>query len=461
MVEIFFAFKLYKIHKIPFPFEILYLGNFYHLIMRIIYLLAVLVLAHTIGFSQAEEGIDKVISENILEHKSLYEYLHQHPELSFEEFKTAERMSLELENLGFELTRNVGGNGFVGLLRNGEGPVIMVRTDLDALPLEEKTGLPFASVNPGVMHACGHDMHMTVWLGTARVLTEMRESWKGTLMMVAQQAEEKSGGANAMIEDGLFTRFPVPDYALAYHVSAELEAGTVGYRPGAFLAGVNSVDIKVHGIGGHGAMPHSAVDPVVLASRMVLAFQTIPSREISPLQPAVVTVGSIHGGTVHNIIPDEVNMQLTVRYYKDEVYEEIIGGLKRISNGIAQSAGLPESLYPEVIPLNHVTPPVINDQHLTASAVESFGTALGKEKVLLVEPVTAGEDFSRYGRTEENIPIAMFWLGTVNSIEFETHLSEGTGLPGLHNPEFYPDFIPTYTAGVKGMSKVVLDLFRK
>jgi len=422
-------------------------------------MLAVLLLITAAGYTQEDKQLSERISGNIETHKALYEHLHQNPELSFKEFKTAEKLSGELESLGFEVTRNVGGNGFVGVMKNGKGPVIMFRTDLDALPLEEKTGLPFSSGNPGVMHACGHDMHMTVWLGTAKVLSDLKGSWKGTLMMVAQQAEEKSGGANAMIEDGLFKRFPTPDFGLAYHVSAEMEAGTIGYKPGPFMAGVNSVDIKVHGVGGHGAAPHSTVDPIVLASRMVLAFQTIPSREISPLKPSVVTVGSIHGGTVHNIIPDEVNMQLTVRYYEDEVYDGIIEGLKRISYGIAQSAGLPESQYPEVSPLNQITPPVSNDKNLTRHAVQSFSSILGEENVILVDPVTLGEDFSKYGRTEEDVPIAMFWLGTVNSSKFEVHLNQGVPLPGLHNPEFYPDFTPTYKTGVLGMSKAILDLF--
>ncbi|MFC2081550.1 M20 family metallopeptidase, partial [Bacteroidota bacterium] len=401
------------------------------------------------------------INQNIEKHEALYRHFHQNPELSFEEYNTAERLSTELETLGFEMSRNIGGNGFVGIMKNGEGPVIMIRTDLDALPLQEKTGLAFASRVPGVMHACGHDMHMTVWLGTAKVLSSMKDYWNGTLMMVAQQAEEKSGGSNAMIKDGLFKRFSVPDYALAYHVSAELKAGTIGFRPGAFLAGVNSVDITVHGVGGHGAMPHVAVDPIVLSARMIMAFQTIPSREINPLEPAVVTVGSIHGGTVHNIIPDEVKMQLTVRFYKDEVYASIVESLKRISSGIAASAGLPESLYPEVKPMEQFTPPLVNDEMLTMDAVNSFASILGEQNVIEVEPVTAGEDFARYGRTVEKVPIAMFWLGTVENTKFQEHVHNNVALPGLHNPGFYPDFEPTYKTGVSAMSKAALDLFNK
>jgi amidohydrolase len=422
-----------------------------------------------LGNAQLTERIEEEMDGNLEQHEGLYKDFHQFPELSFKEFKTSEKLSGELEKLGFKVTRKIGGNGFVGIMQNGTGPVIMIRTDLDALPLEEKTGLVYASkvIMPDadgtempVMHACGHDMHMTVWLGTAEILAALKDQWKGTLMMVAQQAEEKSGGADAMIADGLFTRFPRPDYAMAYHVSAELPAGSIGYRVGPFLAGVSSVDIAVHGIGGHGAMPHRTVDPVVLASRMVLAFQTIASREINPLKPAVVTVGSIHGGTVHNIIPDEVKMQLTVRYYDDDTYEHIISGLRRISNGIAESAGLPEKLYPEVSPLGQ-TPPVINDENLTLDAVASFRSVLGPDHVVEVEPVTAGEDFARYGRTDEKVPIAMFWLGTVSAESYIAYMEQDVALPGLHNPEFYPDFTPTYKTGVSAMAKATIDLFNK
>ncbi len=418
------------------------------------------------GYAQTNK---ELVNELLGEHFELYKHFHQNPELSYKETLTAMRLSEEVEKLGYEVTRNVGGNGFVGIMKNGEGPVVMIRTDMDALPLEEKTGLPFASkvimedsdgiVMP-VMHACGHDMHMSVWLGTATILAGIKDQWKGTLMIIAQQAEEKSGGASAMLEDGLFTRFLVPDYALAYHVSAEMEAGTIGFRSGPFLAGVSSVDITVYGVGGHGAMPHRAVDPVVLASRIVLALQTIPSREISPLEPAVVTVGSIHGGTVHNIIPDEVKMQLTVRYYNDAVYDQIISSLKRITAGIAQSAGLPEDKYPLVQVLGGVTPPLVNEDVLTNRAVTSFSNEIGKENVIEVMPVTAGEDFSRYGRTPEKVPIAMFWLGTVDPAAYKDHLENGTALPGLHNPHYYPSFDLSYTTGVRALSRAVLDLLQ-
>lgn len=416
---------------------------------------------YAVGINAQSSAPEKDIQGNLDWDEQLYRHFHANPELSFREVKTAQRLAGELGDLGFEIHRNVGGNGFVGLLKNGDGPVVMLRTDMDALPLQEKTGLEFASGVPGVMHACGHDMHMTVWLGTARVLADDRSAWKGTLMMVAQQAEEKSGGANAMIADGLFKKFPVPDYALAFHVNAELPAGTIGYREGPLMAGVNSVDIRVKGVGGHGAMPQNTVDPIVLASRMVLAFQTIPSREISPLKPAVVTVGSIHGGTVHNIIPDEVDLQLTVRFYEDDVYHQIINSLKRITAGIAASAGLPESMFPEVKPLDQLTPPLINDASLVKQGVESMSAVLGSENLIRTEPVTAGEDFARYGLTPENIPIAMFWLGAVAEQKYREHMEDGTVLPGLHSPEFYPDFRNTCLTGVRAMSKLVLDLFNK
>lgn len=429
--------------------------------MKRIFSLALCVITTICLYSQQESSIQEEISNNIEAHRALYMDLHRNPELSGKEFKTAARLSGELQKLGFKISRNIGGNGFVGILENGAGPVIMLRTDMDALPLQEKTGLEFASAVDGVMHACGHDMHMTMWLGTAKVLSGMKDSWSGTLMMIAQPAEEVGKGANAMISDGLFTRFPVPDYALAYHVNPELPAGTIGYRAGPFMAGVSSVDIIVHGVGGHGAMPHLAIDPIVLASRMVLAFQTIPSRLINPLEPAVVTVGSIHGGTVHNIIPDEVKMQLTIRYYCDAVYSAILESLRQISSGIASSAGLPESLYPEIHTLGQPTPSLINDEELTRMAVHSFSATLGEENVREVEPVTTGEDFSMYGRTPENIPVAMFWLGAVNPGRYKEHISKGIPVPHLHSPAFYPDFEPTYRTGVLGMSKVILDLFNQ
>ncbi|TNE36211.1 MAG: amidohydrolase, partial [Alphaproteobacteria bacterium] len=288
---------------------------------------------------------------------SFYKDLHQSPELSFEEVETSKKIAAQLEALGFDVTPEVGGLGVVGVFENGEGPTVLIRTDMDALPVEEKTGLSNASQVKGlnqtgdpvsVMHACGHDMHMTVFVGTARRLAALKDQWSGTLVMIGQPAEERGAGAKAMLEDGLFKRFPRPDYNLAFHVSPTLEAGNIGYVPGYGFANVDSVDIEVRGIGGHGAYPHMTKDPVVLASKIVLGLQTIVSREVSPMDPAVVTVGSIHGGTKNNVIPDSVRLQLTVRSYSDEVRQQLIDGIARVAEGEARAYGLPKDLMPIV-----------------------------------------------------------------------------------------------------------------
>jgi hippurate hydrolase len=427
------------------------------------------VLFHMTAVSQEplKSHISNFIEENMDQYEALYVDLHQTPELSFREFKTSDKMAGQLQNLGFEVTRNVGGNSLVGVLRNGDGPVVLLRTDMDALPIIEKTGLPYASrivyenengEKVGAMHACGHDIHMSVWVGTAQALLKFKDHWHGTLVMIAQQAEEQSGGANKMIESGIFHKFPVPDYALALHVDPELRSGTVGYSNGPSFAGVNSVDIRVFGSGGHGAYPHRTIDPVVIASRIVLDLQTIVSREISPLQPAVVTVGSIHGGTQHNIIPDEVDLQLTIRFYDDQVYGQIIDAIKRITSGIAASAGLPEDKYPQVAVTDQYTPPVINDKELTRQVISVMEKTLGPENVIEQDPLMAGEDFGKYGRTPEDIPIMMFMLGSVDPEKHEGHEKQGSPLPGLHSPMYAPDFRGAIKTGILVMSASVIDL---
>lgn len=418
--------------------------------------------------SVSVENLKDFIAKNMESYESLYLDLHQNPELSFHENRTSEIMASNLGHLGFEITRNFGGNGVVGILHNGKGPVIMLRTDMDALPIIEKTGLPYASKvvfqndagkSVGVMHACGHDAHMSVWTGTATVLTKFKNNWKGTLIMIAQPAEEMSGGANAMIEDGLFRKFPVPDYALALHVDPELESGVVGYCPGPSFAGVSSVDIHIYGVGGHGAYPHRTIDPIVLAARTVLDIQTIVSREISPLNPAVITVGSIHGGTKHNIIPDEVTMQLTLRFYKEEIYDQMIEALKRITRGIAASAGLPEEKYPKVMITDQYTSPVYNDPDLTRKVVGYMKETLGDEQIIKIDPLMAGEDFGKFGRTEDKVPILMFMLGSVEHEKMKEHLERGTPLPSLHSPYFAPDYQKTIETGILVMSSSVIRLF--
>jgi len=411
------------------------------------------------------EGIIKSIED---EHFETYKYLHAHPEVSLMEFETAKKMASHLEGMSFEVTQNFGGNSVVGVLENGSGPVIMLRTDMDALPIKEETGLSYASTvvmedaagnQVPAMHACGHDMHMTVWLGTLKTMALLKNEWSGTVIAIAQQAEEVSGGANRMIEAGLFQEFPVPDYALAYHVNPELPAGSIGYYPGPIFGGVSSVDIHIYGYGGHGAMPHTTIDPVVLASRIVLAIQTLVSREIEPVQPAVVTVGSIHGGSKHNVIPNQVDLQLTVRFFSDEVYQQIIKGLERITRGIALSAGLSEKLLPEVITLEGITPPVENDPGLVNKGVLSMEKMLGANSMHEVNPSTVGEDFGKYGRTPEKVPIALFWLGGVEKEKYLDHINNDTALPGLHNAAFHPEFFPTFRGGVAAMSRTMIDLF--
>ncbi len=423
-----------------------------------------------INSDELNKRIYKVAENQLSAKKDLYIDLHQNPELSLMEFKTAEKMAHQLKQIGFEVTSGVGGNGVVGVFKNGDGKVLMLRTDMDALPIQENTGLPFAStvimknaegVESPVMHACGHDAHMTTWLGILTTLVELKDTWSGTILAIAQPAEEGSLGSMAMIQDGLFSKFPSPDYAFAYHVSADLPAGDIGYFPGPIFAGVNSVDMTIYGIGGHGALPHTTIDPVVLAARTILALQTVVSREINPFDPAVITVGSIHAGTKHNIIPDEVKMQLTVRFFTDEVYAKICEAVNRIPKGIALSAGVPEDKLPKVTIKEEFTPPVANNPELVLNSVKSMQQILGKEKVYQVNPATVGEDFGKYGRTPEKIPIALFWLGSVNPQFLKDCKENGDPVPGLHNSAFFPDFEPTFTTGVAAMSRNMIDLFNK
>ena len=435
-------------------------------------LIAALILFAGFAVNTAGQDINEMIrkeaSSSVTTAEGMYHDLHLNPELSLMEFKTAAKMADALRELGFEVTAGVGGNGVVGVYRNGKGPVIMLRTDMDALPVRETTGLPFASkvtsaaadgTETPVMHACGHDLHMTVWHGTLRTLIALKNKWKGTIVAVAQPAEEVSGGSDRMIADGLFSRFPKPDYALCFHVSPDLPTGTIGYFPGAIFAGVNSADIRVFGIGGHGAMPHKTIDPVVLSAKMILDFQTIVSREINPVYPAVVTVGAIHGGTKHNIIPEEVDMKLTLRFFSDDVYRQIIAALSRITRGQALAAGLPEEKMPEITLGKEFTPPVINNPDLVSRAVTSMEGILGKENLTRVDPSTVAEDFGKYGRTDENVKISLFWLGGANRGKYDESIENGTMLPALHSSNFAPDFAPAYTTGVSAMSRVMIDLF--
>jgi amidohydrolase len=399
--------------------------------------------------------------------EALYKHLHSNPELSLREARTSARLARELRELGFKVTEHVGGYGLVGVLKNGDGPTVMVRTDMDALPVVERTGVPYASKvrtrdknenEVGVMHACGHDMHMTCWTGTARVLASMKDRWKGTLLFIGQPAEEIGAGARMMLEAGLFTKFPRPDYALALHCAANLPYGSVAYTEGLAMANVDSVDIVVHGKGGHGAAPHTTIDPVVISARIVLDLQTLVSRETNPVDPAVVTVGSIHGGSKHNIIPHEVRMQLTVRSTKDSVRKHLLEGIRRIAEAAAKGAGAPP---PEVkYSSDEFTPALHNDAELTRKTVALFKDALGADKVKLRPPMMGGEDFSRYGRAQ--VPIFLYWLGTIDPKRVAASESEGgQPLPSLHSDLFAPVPEPAIKTGVLTMSLAVLNLVGK
>ncbi len=417
---------------------------------------------------QDQSGFDKEVIKQTEYALALCKYLHRNPELSYQEEETSVRMAEELRSIGFDVTSDFGGNNVVGIYRNGESPVIMLRTDMDALPVKEKTGLSFASTKTmtdsngkevSVMHACGHDIHMSVMVGTVRTLINMKDKWKGTLLIVAQQSEEMGDGASLAIEEGLFQKFPVPDYALAYHINPELESRRIGLVPGPVFAGVKTVEITVFGIGGHGAYPEKCIDPVVIASRVVLDLQTIVSREISPLKPVVVTVGSIHGGTRPNIIPDEVKLELTLRYYDEEAIEQTLNAIKRICRGAALTAGMSEDKMPEVwvSPGDH--PPVINDVDLYEKIHEYSGNVLGAENMIRVDPAMVGEDFGLYGRTPEKVPICLIWLGSTNPEVMKDYLAKGEKPPPLHSSLLNPDYPATIETGIKAMVANVIGLF--
>jgi amidohydrolase len=402
---------------------------------------------------------------------ALYQDLHTHPELSLMEARTSGVVARELRAAGFEVTEKVGGYGVVGVLKNGPGPTLLIRTDLDALPVQEETGLPYASTvrtkdltgnDVPVMHACGHDIHMTVFSGTARMLGALKDRWSGTVVMIGQPAEERGLGARAMLADGLYQKFPKPDLAVALHDIATLPAGTVGVLEGYVMANVDTAEIVVRGIGGHGAYPHATKDPVVLAARIVLALQTIVSRETRPVDPAVVTVGSIHGGTKSNIIPDEVTLQLTLRSYSDAVRQHTIEAIKRICRGEAIAAGIPDDRMPIVtVAEDEFTPSTYNDPALTQRVRGALTAWLGADHVKTIDPEMGGEDFSLYGRTAEHVPICMFRIGAVDPARVAESERTGVPLPSLHSSKFAPLPEPTIKTGVTAMTAVVLDLLAK
>lgn len=402
--------------------------------------------------------------------EKFYIDLHSSPELSLMEEKTAAKLAAELRAAGFEVTEKFGGHGVVAVLKNGAGPTVLVRADLDGLPVQEETGVPYASTvrtknlagqEVPVMHACGHDLHMACLVGTARVLAASRVHWSGTVVLIGQPAEEIVVGARAMLAEGLYTKFPKPDFALALHDSATLPAGVIGTTEGPVMASSTSIDLTVRGLGGHGAAPQSTKDPIVLASRIVLALQTIVSRELRPLDPAVVTVGSIHGGTKHNIIPDEVKLQLTVRAYSDPVRDHILEAIKRICRGEAIATGLPEDRMPIIEVRNEGITSTINDPALTKRVHAAIADWLGANAVRTIDPDMVSEDFSLFGRTAERVPICLFRLGAADPAKVAESQRTGTPLPSLHSSKFAPLPEPTIKTGITAMGAAVLDLLTK
>lgn len=410
---------------------------------------------------------------------TIYKDLHTHPELSTREERSAGIVAKELKAAGCEVTERVGKYekpdvqcfGVIGVMKNGAGPTVAIRSDLDGLPVREETGLPYASTvsvkndagqDVGVMHACGHDIHMSSLIGTARALGKMKDKWHGTIIFIGQPAEETVGGARALLKDGLYTRWPKPDYVLGLHDDAEIAAGQIGVTEGYCYANVDSVDVTVKGMGGHGAYPHKTKDPVVLAAEIINGWQTIASRETNPHDDVVVTVGSIHGGTKHNIISDEVKMQLTVRTYKKEVREVVLAAIDRIAKGCAMAAGLPPDKMPDVnVRRDEFTPATYNNPELTQRSSAAIGAAIGKENVIAKDPTMGGEDFSEYSMPDHSIPAFMFNVGAVDPAKASESKKNGTALPSLHSSKFAPVPQPTIRTGVIGMTAAVLDLMKK
>jgi amidohydrolase len=396
-----------------------------------------------------------------------YRDIHQHPELSFQEEKTSAKFAAALEKLGYTVTTHVGKFGVVGILKNGAGPTILLRTELDALPVKEQTGLPFASEVTAkdsesntvpVMHACGHDLHMTCVAGAAQTLARLTNDWHGTLVVIGQPAEEIGRGARAMLKDGLFEKFPKPDFCIALHDSAELPVGQIGFTSGYSSANADSVTIIVHGLGGHGAHPDKTKDPVVLAAKIILSLQTIISREVEPGEPAVITVGAIHGGTKNNVIPDEVKMLLTVRSYSEAVRQQLIEAIRRVARGEAEASGIPENLLPEVIHPDTFTRSTYNNPALVAQLSGVFKDWFGATNILTRKPGTGAEDFAEYGRTAEKIPSCMFSLGAVKPEVYADAQRTGKTLPSLHSSLWAPDAEPALQRGVAAFVAAVLNL---
>lgn len=409
---------------------------------------------------------------------TLYRDLHAHPELSRHEERTSALLAGELRKAGYTVTEHLGrytdggaGFGIVAVMKNGSGPAVLVRTELDALPVEEKTGAPFASTvrsknaagqDVGVMHACGHDLHMMSLLGTAQALAGWKGRWSGTLMLVGQPAEETVEGARAMLADGFYTRFGKPDYAIALHNEPTLEAGKVGLVSGPVYASATTVEVRIRGVGGHGAHPESTKDPVVMAAQYVLALQTIVSRQTLPLEPAVVTVGSIHGGSKNNIIPDEVVLELTVRAFNEDVRKNILASMERMARGVALAAGVPDDRAPIMTVFDaESVPATYNDPKLVERLKTVFAGALGASNVVDMKPIMVSEDFGLFGLDGHQIPLVLFLLGTSSAQQLQESQRTGKPVASLHSSLFLPQAEPALRTGIAATVSAVLDLLRK
>lgn len=427
--------------------------------------------AMTLAIPAGAAPLPESIRADMPQLMALYRDLHANPELSMREVRTPAKLAPEMKKLGFQVTEHVGKTGVVAVMKNGPGPVLMIRADMDALPVKEQTGLPFASkvmaklpdgTETPVSHACGHDTHMASFLGTARRLAAMKDEWSGTLVMILQSGEETGEGAKAMLEDGLYTRFPKPNYVLAFHDSANLPAGIIGLTPGFTTANVDSVDILVRGVGGHGAAPQTTKDPIVLASRIVVALQTLVSRENNPIDPAVVTVGSFQSGSKHNIIPDEARLQLTVRSYKPQVRKLLLDGIQRIARGEAIAAGVPDDRMPMVtIRDDQHTPATFNSEKLSNRTLELFRRHFGAERTAVLPPLMVGEDVGRFWLGDQSVEGTLFWVGGVPKTKWDAVGGDTTKLPSLHSPLWAPDAETVISTATEAMTVAALDILKK
>jgi hippurate hydrolase len=423
-----------------------------------------LLLALLVAAPLHAQSLDQLIDREMNALLNTYRQLHASPELPMQEQNTSALLATQLRGLGYTVSERVGKYdepnatcyGVVAVMKNGNGPTVLVRSDMDALPVEEQTGLAYASQHKGVMHACGHDIHITTLIGTAKMLAQLKNQWHGTVMLVGQPAEEVSQGASAMLRGGLYEQFGNPDFAIAIHDNDRLPAGQIGYTPGFFMAAVDSLDVTMRGLGGHGAKPQATKDPIVMAAEFITALQTIVSREDSPLDPVVVTVGAIHGGTKRNVIPDEVKLLMTVRTYKPEVRKRVLESIKRIADGVAMTAGVPADRMPIVTRRESESgPATYNDPKLTERLANALAKQMGPQNVVKIDPLMVSEDFGLFGLGGK-IPTTMLNVGAVEPSRIES----GEPLPSLHSSKFAPVPDATLRGSVKAMTLAVMELLK-